>query len=42
VGVWRLGALPGNYYGVEEWQTIATLLGIQTAAVGGFTYFLHK
>jgi hypothetical protein len=41
VGLWRLGALPGNY-GVEEWQTIASLLGIQTAAVGGFTYFLHK
>jgi hypothetical protein len=26
----------------EEWQTIASLLGIQTAAVGGFMYFLHK
>jgi hypothetical protein len=25
--------LPGNY-GTEEWQIIASLLGIQTAAVG--------
>jgi hypothetical protein len=33
--------LPGNY-GTEEWQTIASLLGIQTAAIGGFMYFLHK
>jgi hypothetical protein len=41
VGSWRVGALPGNY-GNEEWQTIASLLGIQTAAVGGFMYFLHK
>jgi hypothetical protein len=41
VGSWRVGALPGNY-GTEEWQTIASLLGIQTAAVGGFMYFLHK
>ena len=39
--LWRVGALPGNY-GTEEWQTIASLLGIQTAAVGGFMYYLHK
>jgi hypothetical protein len=25
----------------EEGQTIASLLGTQTAAVGGFMYFLH-
>jgi hypothetical protein len=41
VGSWRVAALPGNY-GTEEWQTIASLLGIQTAAVGGFMYFLRK
>ena len=41
VGSWHVGALPGNY-GSETWQTIASLLGIQTAAVGGFMYFLHK
>jgi hypothetical protein len=41
VGSWRVGALPGNY-GAEEWRTIASLLGIQAAAVGGFVYFLHK
>jgi hypothetical protein len=41
VGSWHVPALPGNY-GTEEWQTIASLLGIQTAAVGGFMYFLHK
>jgi hypothetical protein len=40
VGSWRVGALPGNY-GTEKWQTIASSLGIQTAAVGGFM-FLHK
>jgi hypothetical protein len=38
VGSWHVPALPGNY-GTEEWQTIASLLGIQTAAVGGFMYF---
>jgi hypothetical protein len=26
----------------EEWQIMASLLGIQTAAVGGFMYFLRK
>jgi hypothetical protein len=41
VGSWHVPTLPGNY-GAEEWQTIASLLGIQTAAVGGFMYFLHK
>ena len=41
VGSWHVPALPGNY-GTEEWQIIASLLGIQTAAVGGFMYFLHK
>jgi hypothetical protein len=41
VGSWRVGALPGNY-GTDEWQTIASLLRIQTAAVSGFMYFLHK
>jgi hypothetical protein len=41
VGSWHVPPLPGNY-GTEEWQTIASLLGIQTAAVGGFMYFLHK
>jgi hypothetical protein len=40
-GSWHVPALPGNY-GTEEWQTIASLLGIQTGAVGGFMYFLHK
>jgi len=40
VGSWHVPALPGNY-GTEEWQIIASLLGIQTAAVGGFMY-LHK
>jgi hypothetical protein len=41
VGSWHVGALPGKYRD-EEWQAIASLLGIQTAAVGGFMYFLHK
>jgi hypothetical protein len=41
VSPWRVGALPGNHSS-EEWQTIAPLLGIQTAAIGGFMYFLHK
>ena len=41
VGSWRVCALPGNY-GTEEWQVVASLLGIQTAAVDGFMYFLHK
>jgi hypothetical protein len=41
VGSWRVPALPGNY-GTEEWEIVASLLGIQTAAVGGFMYFLHK
>jgi hypothetical protein len=36
-----VGALPGNY-GTEERQTIASLLGIQTAAVVGFMYFPDK
>jgi hypothetical protein len=37
VGSWRVPALPGNY-GTEEWQIIASLLGIQTVAVGGFMF----
>jgi hypothetical protein len=41
VGSWHVPALPGNY-GTEEWEIVASLLGIQTAAVGGFMYFLHK
>jgi hypothetical protein len=41
VGLWRVPAPPGHY-GTEEWQIMASLLRIQTAAVGGFLYFLHK
>ena len=41
VGSWHVPLLPGKY-GNEEWQAIASLLGIQTTAVGGFMYFLHK
>jgi hypothetical protein len=41
VGSWRVPALPGQYGG-EECQIMALLLGIQTAAVGGFMYFLRK
>jgi hypothetical protein len=41
VGSWRVGGVPGND-GTEEWQVVASLLGIQTAAVGSFMYFLHK
>jgi hypothetical protein len=41
VGSWRVPAPPGQYSG-EEWQIMASLLGIQTAAVGGFMYFLRK
>jgi hypothetical protein len=41
VGSWRVPAPPGQYAG-EEWQIMASLLGIQTAAVGGFMYFLRK
>jgi hypothetical protein len=32
---------PGQYSG-EEWQIMASLLEIQTAAVGGFMYFLAQ
>jgi hypothetical protein len=32
---------PGQYSG-EEWQIMASLLGIQTAAVGGFMYFFAQ
>jgi len=41
VGSWHVPVLPRNYR-TEEWQTIASLLGIQTAAVGGFMYFLRN
>ena len=41
VGSWRVPAPPGQYAS-EEWQITASLLGIQTAAVGGFMYFLRK
>jgi len=41
VSSWHVPVLPGKY-GNEEWQAIASLLGIQTTAVGGFMYFLHK
>jgi hypothetical protein len=41
VGSWRVPALPGNY-GTEKWEIVASLLGIQTAAVGGFMHFLSK
>src|ERR1700757_4838366 len=41
VGSWHVPAPPGQYSG-EEWQIMASLLGIQMAAVGDFMYFLHK
>jgi hypothetical protein len=41
IGSWHVGRLPGSYAS-DEWSTIASLLGIQTATIGGFMYFLHK
>jgi hypothetical protein len=38
VGSCRVPAPRGQYSG-EQWQIIASLLGIQTAAVGGFMFF---
>jgi hypothetical protein len=43
IGSWRVAALPGAYAD-HEWQLIMSLLGIQSAVIGGgsFLRWLHK